>query len=144
MKYCGNYLNLLQFSNSKKNGFLVNYIGKYSILYCKIFRSDIRAAFSCFSKIYNSLKVTCPVIIWTLIHEKIRAETVWLYFTVLEAFQIEFPTEWDSLVSWDKGTEHSSLSRDKGTIWKTQNLAMGRWDRILTFRHGMGQDRTGF
>ena len=32
----------------------------------------------------------------------------------------------DSLVTRDKGTEVSSLSRDKGTTGQAQNLAMGR------------------
>ena len=48
----------------------------------------------------------------------------------------------DSLVTQDKGTEVSSLSRDKGTTGQAQNLAMG-WagrDGILTFCHGMGRD----
>ena len=34
------------------------------------------------------LNVTGPVTIWTLIHDKIRAEISWLYLTVLEAVQM--------------------------------------------------------
>ena len=46
-------------------------------------------------------------------------------------FKLVFPTERDSATFWDKGTEVSSLSLDKGTTGRAQNLAMGR-DRTIT------------
>ena len=46
-------------------------------------------------------------------------------------FTLEFPTGRDSATFRDKGTEISSLSRDKGTTGQAQNFAMGR-DGILT------------
>ena len=33
---------------------------------------------------------------------------------------------WDSATFWDKGTEVSSLSRDKGTTGEAKNLVKGR------------------
>ena len=75
-------------------------------------------------------------------------------------FALAFPTGRDSPTFWDKGTEVSSLSRDKGTTGHAQNLAMGRdgpgqlekiWDgtrdgTITIFVSksgtGQGQDRT--
>jgi hypothetical protein len=41
-------------------------------------------------------------------------------------FKVGFPTGRDSLVSPDKGTKVSSLSRDNGTMGQAQNLATGR------------------
>ena len=40
---------------------------------------------------------------------------------------LAFATGRDSATFWDKGTEVSSLSRDKGTTGQAQNLATG-WD----------------
>ena len=44
----------------------------------------------------------------------------------LGGFHLGFPTGRDSLASRDKGTENSSLFRDKGTTGQAQNLAVGR------------------
>ena len=41
-------------------------------------------------------------------------------------FALWFPAGRDSATFWDKGTEVSSLSRDKGTTGGAQNLAMGQ------------------
>ena len=41
-------------------------------------------------------------------------------------FALWFPAGRDSATFWDKGTEVSSLSRDKGTTGQTQTLAKGR------------------
>ena len=41
-------------------------------------------------------------------------------------FGLAFPTGRDSATFRDKGTEISSLSRDKGTTGQAQNLATGR------------------
>ena len=46
-------------------------------------------------------------------------------------FTLEFPMGRDSATFRDKGTEISSLSRDKGTTGQAQNYATGR-DGILT------------
>jgi hypothetical protein len=52
-----------------------------------------------------------------------------------------FSTGWDSATFWDKGTEVSSLSQDKGTTRRAQNLATG-WDRTErdAGREGTGQE----
>ena len=90
---------------------------------------------------------------------------------VVTVYELAFPTGRDSATFRDKGTEVSSLSRDKGTTGQAQNLAMGRdgpgqsvkiWDgtrdRTITIfqsksgtGHGTGQglnilprDGTGF
>ena len=49
----------------------------------------------------------------------------------------------DTLVARDKGTDVSSLSREKGTTGHAQRLTMG-WARtgFLTFYHGTGWDTT--
>ena len=57
--------------------------------------------------------------------------------------QVGFPTGRDSATFRDKGTEVPSLSRDKGTMGQSQNLAMG-WDRPqqpIKFQNGT-RDRT--
>ena len=41
-------------------------------------------------------------------------------------FKLGFPTGRDSANFWDKGTEVSSLSQDKGTMGQAQNLGTGR------------------
>ena len=40
--------------------------------------------------------------------------------------ELGFPTGRDRATFWDKGTEISSLSRDKGTTGQAQNFATGR------------------
>ena len=64
-------------------------------------------------------------------------------------YELGFPTRRDSATFRDKGTEISSLSRDKGTTGQAQNLATGR-DRPgqpVKFYdgtgRGMGQILTG-
>ena len=46
-----------------------------------------------------------------------------------------FTMGWDSPTFWNKGTEFSSLSRDKGTMGQAQNLAKGR-DGLVKIRDG--------
>ena len=50
-------------------------------------------------------------------------------------FVLGFPTGRDSATFWDKGTEVSSLSRDKGTTGQVKNLNKGR--------DGPGQPKSG-
>ena len=40
--------------------------------------------------------------------------------------KLGFPTGQDSATFWDKGTEVSSVSQDKGTTGQVQNFSMGR------------------
>ena len=49
-----------------------------------------------------------------------------IIFTEGDGIELAFPTRPDSATFWDKGTEVSSLSRDKGTMGQAQNLATGR------------------
>jgi hypothetical protein len=49
--------------------------------------------------------------------------------------ELGFPTGQDSATFWDKGTEVSALSRDKGTTGQAKNLAKGR--------DGPGQPKSG-
>ena len=39
---------------------------------------------------------------------------------------VGFPTGWDSATFWDKWTDISLLSRDKGTTGQAKNIATGR------------------
>ena len=48
--------------------------------------------------------------------------------------EVAFPTGRDSATFWDKETEVSSLSRDKGTTGQAKNLAKGR--------DGLGQPKS--
>jgi hypothetical protein len=45
----------------------------------------------------------------------------------IKPLNVGFPTGRDSATFRDKGTELPSLSRDKGTTGKAQNLAMGQY-----------------
>ena len=44
----------------------------------------------------------------------------------MKHLELGFPTGQDSATFWDKETEVPSLSRDKGTTGRAQNLATGR------------------
>ena len=53
--------------------------------------------------------------------------------------KLGFPTGRDSATFWDKGTEVSSLSRDKGTMGQAKNLTKGR-DGTVKIQDGTDRD----
>ena len=85
----------------------------------------------------------------TLKHPKMNAkQCLFLRLTTLicKFFEISlgtsiigFPTGRDSATFWYKGTEVSSLSQDKGTTGRAQNLAAGR---ARTAYQNLGWDKT--
>ena len=52
------------------------------------------------------------------------------------------PTGQDSATYWNKGTEVSSLSRDKGTMGQAKNLTKGQAG-TAKIRAGTGQPKSG-
>ena len=53
--------------------------------------------------------------------------TIQIYRNTIELdSKLGFPTGQDSATFWDKETEVSSLSRDKGTMGQAKNLTKGR------------------
>ena len=81
--------------------------------------------------------------------------TVIVYSGPVFLYILGFPTGRDSTAFLEKGTEVSSLLRDKGTTGQAQNLAMGRdgpgepikiWDGTWTIflsKSRTGQGRNG-